>query len=97
YRCWAFLTFALSLIVLGSLCSKLTGSRAAGFWAMILWTVTSAMGNVLSWTAIYYEILCALFVLTGLWLLVRYVETGRQVFYVPQWITFFLGFTVLEL
>jgi hypothetical protein len=97
YRCWAFLTFALSLIVLGSLCSKLTGSRAAGFWAMILWTVNSAMGNVLSWTAIYYEILCALFLLTGLWLLVRYVETGRQGFYVAQWITFLLGFTVLEL
>src|ERR1700737_1822316 len=97
YRCWAFLTFALSLIVLGSLCSKLTGSRAAGFWAMTLWTVNSAMGNVLSWTAIYYEILCALFMLTSLWLLVRYVETGRKYFYIAQWITFLVGFTVLEL
>ena len=97
YRCWVFLTFALSLIVLGSLCSKLTGSRAAGFWAMILWTANSAMGNVLTWTAIYYEILCALFMLTGLWLLVRYVESGRQYFYVAQWITFLVGFTVLEL
>jgi hypothetical protein len=97
YRCCAFLTFALSLIVLGSLCSKLTGSRPAGFWAMILWTVNSAMGNVLTWTAIYYEILCALFLLTGLWLLVRYVETGRPYFYVAQWVTFLVGFGVLEL
>jgi hypothetical protein len=97
YRCWVFLTFALSLIVLGSLCSKLTGSRAAGFWAMILWTVNCAMGNVLTWTAIYYEILCALFLLAGIWLLVRYVETGRQTFYVAQWITFLVGFAVLEL
>jgi hypothetical protein len=97
FHCWVFLTFALSLVVLGSLCSKLTGSRAAGFWAMILWTANSALGVVLSWTAIYYEILCGLFFLTGLWLLVRHVETGRLSFYVMQWITFLLGFAVLEL
>ena len=97
YRCCAFLTFALSLLVLGSLCSKLTRSRAAGFWAMILWTVNSAMGVVLSWTAIYYEILCALFLLSALWLLVRYVETGRTRYYAAQWIAFLIGFGVLEL
>jgi len=97
YRCWVFLTFAVSLVMLGSLCSKLTGSRAASFWAMAVWTVNSAMGDVLSWTAIYYEILCALFFLTGLWLLVRYVETGQRYYYLAQWATFIVGFAVLEL
>ncbi len=97
YRCWAFLTFAVSLVMLGSLCSKLTQSRAAGFWAMVVWTMNSAMGDVLSWTAIYYEILCALFFLAGLWLLVRYVETGQLYYYLAQWATFIVGFAVLEL
>ena len=97
FRCWVFLTFAASLIVLTSLCWKLTGSPAAGFWAAILWTVNSALGSALSWTAIYYEILCAFFFLTGLWLLVRYVETGNRRYYLAQWITFLVGFLVLEL
>ena len=97
YRGWAFLTFAASLIMVSSLCTKLTGSRAAGFWAAILWTANSAMGVALSWTAIYYEILCALFFLSGLWLLVRYAETDQRRFYVAQWVTFLLGFGVLEL
>jgi len=96
YRCVAFLTFIASLILLGALCSKLTGSRVAGFWAMILWTANSALGYVLSWTAIYYQILCAFFFLAGIWLLVRYAETGKTRFYVAQWATFLLGFGVLE-
>ncbi len=97
YRCWAFLTFAASLLVVSSLCAKLTGSRAAGFWAAILWTANSAMGVALSWTAAYNELLCSLFFVGGIWLLVRYVETGQRVYYVAQWITFLLAFGVLEL
>ncbi|MBZ5612040.1 MAG: hypothetical protein LAP38_27600 [Acidobacteriia bacterium] len=97
YRCWALLTFAASLVVVSSLCARLTGSRAAGFWAAILWTVNSSMGVALSWTAIYYEILCSLFLLGGIWLLVRYAESGQRRFYLAQWITFVIGFGVLEL
>ncbi len=97
YRCCAFLVFALSLVVISSLTTRLTGSRAAGFWAPVLWTVNSAMAIALSWTAIFYQILCALFLLAAIWLLVRYAETGERRYYVAQWITFVLGFSVLEL
>jgi hypothetical protein len=97
YRCWAFLTFAAGLVLIAALCTRLTGSRAAGFWAAVIWTVNSAMGVVMSWDSIYYELLCAVFLMASLWLLVRYAETNQVRFYVAQWITFLIGFGVLEL
>ena len=97
FRCFAFLTFAATLPLLRSVCAKLTGSRAAGFWATILWTVNSGLAVALSWTAVYYELLCALFFLLNFWLLLRYVETGRRRFYWAQCATFLAGFGVLEL
>src|SRR5713226_8212432 len=97
YRCLAFLTFAASLALLISVCSKLTGSRAAGFGAAILWTANSAVAIPLSWTSVYYEILCSFVFLLNFWLLLRYAETGQRRFYIAQCITFVLGFGVLEL
>ncbi len=97
YRLWIFLTFAAGLVLIASLCTKLTGSRAAGLWAAVIWTVNGCMGAAMSWTAIYYELLCAVFLMASLWLLVRYAETSQIRFYVAQWITFLIGFGVLEL
>ncbi len=97
YRCLAFATFAASLPLLTSITAKLTGSRAAGFWAAIFWTVNSAMAYALAWTAIYYQLLCAFNFLLSFWLLLRYVETGERRFYTAQCVTFILGFGILEL
>jgi hypothetical protein len=97
YRAAAFLTFATALMLLQGVCSKLTGSRAAGFWAAIFWLVNSALAIPLSWTAEYYELLCAFFFLLDFWLLIRYAETGERRFYIAQWVTFLAGFGVLEL
>ncbi len=97
FRCWAFLTFAATLPLLSSVCTRLTGSRATGFWAAVLWTVNSGLASVMSWTAVYYELLCAFVFLASFWLLLRYVETGQRRFYIAQCVTFVLGFGVLEL
>src|SRR5260370_754136 len=97
FHCWAFLTFAATLPLLSSVCTKLTGSRGAGFWAAVLWTANSGLAAVLSWTAVYYELLCSFFFLAGFWLLLRYAETGERRFYFAQCTTFLLGFGVLEL
>ena len=97
FRGWAFLTFAATLPLLTIVCSKLTGSRAAGFWAAILWTAHSSLAVVLSWTAVYYQILCSFNFLLTFWLLLRYVETGQKKFYYAQLATFIIGFTILEL
>lgn len=97
FRCWAFFTFAATLPLLSSVCTRLTGSRAAGFWAAVLWTVNSGLAAVLSWTAVYYELLCSFFFVLNFWLLLRYVDTGERRYYVAQFVTFVLGFGVLEL
>ena len=64
---------------------------------MVLWIVNGGVAVALSWTAVYYELLCAFTLLLTLWLLIKYVETGDRRFYVAQWLTFILGFGVLEL
>jgi hypothetical protein len=97
FRCWAFLTFAGSLTLASLVCTRLTGSRAAGFWAAILWTANTGIAVALSWTAVYYELLCAFVLLLSFWFLLRYVETGERRFYIAQLVTFILGFFVLEL
>ncbi|HEY3743435.1 MAG TPA: hypothetical protein VGL53_26495, partial [Bryobacteraceae bacterium] len=60
-------------------------------------TVNNSTAFVFAWTAIYYELLCALFFLVGLWLLIRYAETGERRYYMAQWVTYLLAFGVLEL
>src|ERR1700682_6532599 len=97
YHGLAFLTCAATLILIIAVCRRLTGSRATGYWAAILWLVNSAVAVALSWTAIYYELLCAFFLLLTFWLLLRYVDTGLRRFYVAQCVVFVTGFLVLEL
>ncbi len=97
FRIIAFATQGASLVLLSSLTAKLTGSRAAGFCAAVLWIGNSALGISLSWTAVYYQILCAFSLLLSLWLFVRYHETGERKYFILQWISFLAGFLVLEL
>jgi hypothetical protein len=97
FRIWVFLTQFANLALLAWLAWKLTGSRAVGFWAPILWLVNPALATPMSWTSSYNQILCAFFMLSSLSLFVRYAETGERKFYWLQWVTFILGFGALEL
>src|ERR1700682_1194333 len=97
YRCLAFITYAATLVLLASVCRRLTGSRAAGCWAAIFWTVNCAMAAALSWTAIYYELLCAFFLLLAFRFLLRYEETGERRYYIAQCVAFVAGFLGLAL
>lgn len=97
YECWRFLVFAAAAAMLAAVCAKITGSRAAGWLAAVLWTVNNSLVTALSWTAGYTHALLALVLLAAIWFLARYGETGSRRFYVAQWIVFLLGFGVLEL
>jgi len=97
YHFWSFLIFAAIIPLLASVCGRVTGSRAAGFWAAILWTVSCGVAVTISWIAISNELLCAFFLLMSLWLLIRYIDTGQKRFYIAQCAVFVLGFGVLEL
>lgn len=91
-----FVTQIASLLLLVSLARRLTGSRAAGVCAGVLWALNTALTTPLSWSSVYYQVLCAFFVLAALWLLFEYLDTGRRRYYAAQWLTLLLGFGASE-
>ena len=96
FRIWAFATQMASLVLLGSIVRRLTSSRAAGFWAQILWIANSGLAAAMSWTSIYNQILSGFFLLLAFYLLLRYIETGKARFYLAQWAAFVFGLGALE-
>jgi len=86
---------ALALVALAG--TKLTGSRAVGFCAAMLWTINSASVQPLAWVCVYNEVMCAVFLLLAFCFLLRYIETGERRFKIWEWVIFLLGFGALEL
>src|SRR5215831_7870323 len=97
YRILGFLTHFANLTMIAIVTRKISGSRTAGFWAALFWGVNSVMAVALAWTAIYYELLLSFSLLLSLWLLMRYDETEEGRYLIWQWVTFLLGFGILEL
>lgn len=97
FRIWVFATQFASLTLLNAIAGHLTGSRAAGFWAAILWTANGALVSSMTWTSAYNQILCGFFLLLAFYLLLRYIGTGEERYWRAQWIVFLLGFGALEI
>lgn len=97
FRIWAFLTQFANLVLLSAIAWRVTGLRAAGFLAPIFWLANNGLVSPMSWSSSYNQILCSLFLLTGFYLFLRYIDTGRTRYYIAQWITFLIGFGALEL
>ncbi len=97
FRIWVFLTQCANLTLVAAITRRLTGSRAAGLWAAILWLVHGSLVLAMVWTSVYNQILCAFFLLSAFWFLLRYIETGRRRYNIGQWVTFILGFGALEI
>ena len=97
YRIVIFATQFADLMLVAAIGARLTGMRAAGFWAAVLWIVNSGTAQPLAWVCVYNEVLCAFFLLLAFYFMLRWIETGRTGFYVCQWIAFLLGFGALEL
>ena len=96
FRIWAFLTQMASLVLLGSIALRLTGSRAAGFWAQILWIANCGIAPLMCWTSIYNQVLSGFFFLLAFYFQLRHIETGERVNYVAQWAAFVFGLGALE-
>ncbi len=77
--------------------SRLSGRRAAGLWAALLWAVNGSLVEPLGWACTYNQVMCAGFLLLAFSFLLRYIETGQERFYRWQWIAFLAGFGALEL
>ncbi len=96
YRIWVFLTQFANLVLLASIARRLTGSRAVGFWAAILWVANSKLATAMSWTCEYILVACAFFLLLALHFFLRYIETGERRFYLWTWAAFLMGFLAME-
>jgi hypothetical protein len=97
FRLVAFLTFVAAAVLLQLVGTRLSGSRAAGWLAAMLWTVNGALAIPFSWSSEYLELCFALFILLDVWLLLRFIDSGERRFLLAQWATFLVGFFVLEL
>jgi hypothetical protein len=96
FRIWVFLTQCANLIILNAVTRRLTGSRAAGFWAATLWAVNFGASLPMVWTSVYNQTLLSFFLLGAFWFLLRYIETGRSTDNLGQWVMFVAGFGALE-
>ena len=96
YRIWVFLTMFANLALLQSITARLTGWRAAGFWAAILWVANSKLATVMSWSCEYILAACGFFLLLALHFFLRYIETGERRYYRWTWAVFLTGFLAME-
>ena len=97
YRALVFATTFASIILISVIVRRLTASALAGFVAPLLWIVSPALYEPMTWTSAYNQILCAFFFLLQHYLLIRYIDTRRSRYYASLWFVFLLGFGVLEL
>ena len=96
YRIVVFLTQFASMALLSSVVWRVTGSKAAGFWAPVLWMSNPNVALVMTWSSAYMQILCGFCLLLAFHFLLRYIETGRARYYWLQCLVFLLGFGVME-
>jgi len=85
-----------NLALVASVGARLTGRRAAGFLAALLWAISATSVEPLEWAAANNQVQCGFFLLLAFYFLLRYVETGDRRYYLYQWIAFLLGFGALE-
>jgi hypothetical protein len=106
FRVVIFATQFAALALAAIVGAKLTGSRAAGFCAALLWTVNSTTVQPLAWACVYNEVMCAFFLLLAFYFLLRYIETSdgnpaarryQSRYKILEWVVFLLGFGALEL
>ena len=96
FRIVIFATQFANLALVAWIGTRLTGRRAAGFLAAVLWTISDTAVLPLGWASAYNQVLCGFFLLLAFHFLLRYVETGEARFNRYQWIAFLLGFGAME-
>ncbi len=97
FRIVAFTTQLLNLWMIQRLVERITGSRAAGFLAPLLWIVNSALALAMSWSSAYNQILWPCFLLAGCHARWTWLTTSSRRARAAEWVFFLAGFGALEL
>jgi hypothetical protein len=96
FRILAFGTWFLALFLMQAIGTRLTGSRAAGLLAALLWTSSAEMAVPLAWASAYNQILCALTALAAFYSRLRWIESDEPKWRWREGVAFLAGFSVLE-
>jgi hypothetical protein len=97
FRIVAFGTQLLNLWLILRLVERVTGSRAGGVAAAMLWTLHSTLALAMSWSSAYNQLLWPCFLLGALHQRWTWLQTGSRRARWGEWILFLLGFGALEL
>jgi len=97
FRLVAFGFQLLNLWMAMRLVERMTGSRAGGLAAAILWIVNSALALAMSWSSAFNQILWPCFLLAGCHARWTWLTTGDRRARWAEWAVFLLGFGALEL
>lgn len=101
YRMVIFGTQFADLALILAIGRRIGGSRAAGFWAAVFFTLNTSTAQPLGWACVYNEVLCAFFLLLALYALARQSEAADRRtlrrFRMLEWGAFLAGFGALEL
>jgi hypothetical protein len=96
YRLWILVTWFACLTLATLVGAKLTGSRAAGLLAALLWTISMNVVTPLVWASAYNQVLCAFFILLAFYARLRWLEIGEKKWIVLEWAAYILGFGAQE-
>ncbi|HLW76831.1 MAG TPA: hypothetical protein VKS01_07585, partial [Bryobacteraceae bacterium] len=97
FRIFVFATWCADLTLAAIVGARLTGSRAAGLLAAILWTSSAALARPLAWASSYNEVMFALCVLMAFYARLRWIDDRRRRWIAIEWIAYLAGFGALEL
>ncbi|MBK9168191.1 MAG: hypothetical protein IPM24_12095 [Bryobacterales bacterium] len=97
FRIAVFITQAANVALLAALARRLGQSAAVGFLAPFFWLANPALVQLMTWTSVFNQALCAFFLLTAFTCWVLYLDTNQRGYFWGQWAAFLLGFGALEL
>jgi hypothetical protein len=101
FRIVIFATQFANLALIATIGTRLTGLRAAGFWAAVFWVLNSSQILPLGWVCVYNQVMCGFFLLLALHFLMKAVAAPNprvaRRYEILQWLAFLLGFGASEL
>ena len=97
FRIVAFSVQLLNLWLVQRLVERVTGERAGGTLAAVLWTVNSALALAMSWSSAFNQLLWPCLMLAGCHARWTWLESGSRRARWAEWAFFLLGFGALEL
>jgi hypothetical protein len=97
YRIVVLATWFADLALATAIGARLTQSRAAGFFAGLLWAVSVNVTYSLDRISAYNQVLCSFFILFAFYARLRSIESNQRKWRIAEWIAYLAGFGALEI